>query len=90
MAEKHDYFVEMTDTFSGDANYSWVKRFKIRAVSPRGVCKILSKETGLHWKQVWDSGDDSLRYDSKSGLTCFFVDFWDEGRHGQYDIKIVQ
>ena len=27
------YFVEMTDTFGGEANYSWVNRFLVNAIS---------------------------------------------------------
>jgi len=84
------FFVEMTDTFSGEANYSWVTRFKIQAISPRGVVKILSQKTGLNWRQVWNSGDDLIRYDSLSGLTCVFVDFWEQDRHGHYDVKVIQ
>ena len=30
---KHQFFVEMTDTYGGEANYSWVNRFLVTASS---------------------------------------------------------
>jgi hypothetical protein len=82
------YFVELTDTFGGEANYSWARRYKIRASSLRGVAQIMSRLTGLHWKQVeryWDSA----RYDSRSGLTCYFVDIWDDNNHSHYNCDVI-
>lgn len=31
------YSVEYTDTFSGEANYSWVKRHEFKARTPLGI-----------------------------------------------------
>lgn len=44
---KNHYFIEMTDTFGGDANYCWVNRFIVSASTPRGAmrrvyCRIYS------------------------------------------------
>lgn len=33
---KNTYFVEVTDTFGGEANYCWVRRYKVSASSKLG------------------------------------------------------
>ena len=73
MSSKELFFVEVTDTFGGEANYSWVTRYIIRAASPRGVINALSRRYGLSWHSV-----ECDRYDSKSGATCCFVMPWCE------------
>jgi hypothetical protein len=70
------YFVEITDTFGGEANYSWVTRHKVRASSPRGVLIRINRESGLGFRSV---GCD--RYDSRSGATCAFISEWDDDMH---------
>ena len=52
-----NYLVEVTDTFGGEANYAWVKRFKVNAATPRGAIVKVSKETGFTFRKDWDSGD---------------------------------
>lgn len=71
------YLIEITDTFGGEANYSWATRHKVRASTPRGAILRLSRASGLHWRKVYDMGD-SIRYDSTSGATCAFVQQWDD------------
>lgn len=88
MAKKIEYFVEMTDTFCGEANYSWVHRYKIRASTLLGVAQIMSRLTGLHWHLV-DQYDEWARYDSESGLTCFFADTWEEDYHSHYNCDVI-
>ena len=74
------YFVEITDTYGGEANYSWVTRHKVRASSPRGAMVRIGRAAGMAWHIVADYGD-MVRYDSKSGATCAFVEKWDEETH---------
>lgn len=66
------YFAELTDTFGGEANYSWVTRFKVHSTSPLGAIQKISRETGLHFRKQWDDGF-TVRYDSRSGATCVFL-----------------
>lgn len=77
------FYVEITDTFGGEANYSWVTRHKVSAKNRRGAVNKLSRDSGMAWRCVWDYGD-SARYDSKSGATCFFISEWDDAEHGEY------
>jgi len=43
---KNQYFIEMTDTFSGEANYCWVNRFIVSASTPRGAMRRVTARTG--------------------------------------------
>ena len=71
--------VEVTDTFGGEANYSWVTRHKITASSARGALVKLNRDSGFGFRINW--GD---RYDSRSGLTCAFITEWDDDIHSAY------
>lgn len=77
---KHTYFVEHTDTFGGEANYSWVNRYKVTSTTPRGAAQLVGKHTGLAWRMNADYGD-TVRFDSTSGATCLFVSPWEEQAH---------
>ncbi len=78
MNTKRFWFVEITDTFGGEANYSWVTRHKVRANTQRGAVWRVSRDSGMSWHSV---GCD--RYDSASGATCMFVMPWEDS-HGDY------
>lgn len=67
------YHIELTDTFGGEANYSYVKRFTITAKSLRACVLKLGKETGYNWRFNCNLVE-SVRYDTKSGLTCAFIE----------------
>ena len=75
---KNLYFIEITDTFGGEANYSWVTRHVIRAKSERGAINALSRRSGISWHSV------GFRYDSKSGATCAFIEEYDPEIHADY------
>ena len=85
---KNVYFAEITDTFGGDANYSWVTRHKIHANTIRGAVNKLSKDSGMAWRINSDFGD-MMRYDSKSGATCFFISLFDEDKHNNYRLNEI-
>lgn len=82
------YFVEMTDTFAGDANYSWVHRFKVRASSPRGAILKANKEAGTGARLVkdWDDGD-TIRHNLRGQAICFFTTLWDECHDEYMNVK---
>ena len=77
------YIVEMTDTYGGEANYCWVKRFLVKASSPRGAIRIVTNETG-------DSVELSMlgevtAYDSKLGCIRYFVEETDKESMLEYN-----
>ena len=78
------YFIEVTDTYGEDANYSWVKRFKVHASSELGAIRKVSTETGLNFRKEGDSGDLS-RYDAKHCAVCAFLSgYEDQAEHYSY------
>ena len=72
MGNKPTYFIEMTDTFGGEANYCWVNRFLVSASSPRGAMRRVCARTGDSVRSV--GGD---RWDSTRGCVCYFVEWVD-------------
>lgn len=80
---KHKFYIEITDTFGGEANYSWVTRHCVTAKSTRGAAVAISRRSGLSWRKVADFGD-SVRYDSSSGATCMFISHYSEDEHSEY------
>lgn len=77
---KKIFFVEMTDTFGGEANYSWVCRFKVSAASVPSAMRMVSREANYSWRKVAEFGD-LQRYDAQGACVCAFVELWDEERH---------
>ena len=67
---KQAFFVEVTDTFGGEANYSWVKRYLVTATTIRGAVWKLSRETGYAWR-IGYFGVGFARY-AAAGV-CAFV-----------------
>lgn len=74
------YFVQITDNYGGEANHSWVRRYKVKAKSFLGAVQKVSRCTGVNWHKTEDCGD-FIRYDSKSGATCFFIEWYDPQNH---------
>ena len=76
---KPTYFIEMTDTFGGEANYCWVNRFLVSASSPRGAMRRVCTRTGDSVRSV---GCD--RWDSTRGCVCYFVEWVDAAEVADY------
>lgn len=84
---KNVYFIEVTDTFGGEANYSWVTRHKIHANSMRGAVNKLSRRLVCMAWRINSNYGDMMRYDSKSGATCFFISDYDDAQHSGYRVN---
>jgi hypothetical protein len=69
---KEMFFVEVTDTYGGEANYSWVKRYKVAATTFRGAVTKVAKESGLSFRKDYDTGD-MARYNAQGACICLFV-----------------
>ena len=67
------YQIEITDTFGGEANYSWAKRFTVLANTYRGAINKVSRQTGYSFRKEWDSGD-CVRYTAVHACVCAFVE----------------
>jgi hypothetical protein len=72
--------IEMTDTFGGEANYSWVKRATItdlpenytRRQLLKRVREALELGSGVKLKLTIDCGD-LIRYDIVGACVCIFI-----------------
>lgn len=79
MGNKHTYFIEMTDTFGGEANYCWVNRFLVSASSPRGAMRRVCARTGDTVRFQYGASDagETQRWNSTRGCVCYFVEWVD-------------
>ena len=55
--KKDTFYVEVTDTFGGELNYCWVRRYAVKAKTERGAMRIVGNHEGVFmrndgWK--WD------------------------------------
>jgi hypothetical protein len=68
------FYVEVTNTFGGEANYCWLLRFKVKAKTKRGAVVKVSKELGYQGliRKRFDCGDMS-RHDVYGNNVCLFV-----------------
>lgn len=57
---------ELTDTFAGEANYSWVKRGTVKASTPSGAIRAAKRALGITCRHTADIYSDliSLRFGS--------------------------
>lgn len=77
MKKNHSLFnIEVTDTYSGEANYSWVKRYQVRAKNHRGAIAWLARNHGGGWRQDYSTGD-LVRYNLKGACVCCFISYAD-------------
>ena len=75
------YFVELTDTFGGEANYCWAKRYKVAASSFNGAIRKVAKDTPYSFRKEYDAGD-MTKY--KAIGVCAFVEEYSELCHAGY------
>jgi len=77
------FYVEMTDTFGGEANYSWVNRFLVKAKTMRGAIGKVTRRTGYPARKDYDTGD-MARYNVPRYSICYFVNWSDGSEADQY------
>ena len=65
--------IELTDTFGGEANYGWVRRYTIEASSMLGAIRKLSRIEGLNFRKEYEG-----RYNAKGACICAFIDYEEE------------
>ena len=82
------FYVELTDTFGGEANYSWVTRVKVQAKNLKHAVRRFSQDAGFTGRIAHDySIPDEYgteRYIIRGAALCFFVSHWDDDTHGDY------
>ena len=67
---KDIFFVEVTDTFGGEANYCWVHRYRVRAATAMGAARKVAQYRG---EAIRNAMRDT-RWDVVGACICYFVD----------------
>lgn len=76
------YLVEYTDTFCGEANYSWVRRAEISAPAQASRALLVRRAKaalglkGRH-RNVYDFGD-CIQFDPVNEITRVFISYVEE------------
>jgi len=89
MQMREIFFVEVTDTYGGEANYSWVQRFKVHANTTRGAMRKVAKEMGYGGvSKDWDTGDME-RWNWNRATVCAFIEgYADQAEHKMWVVSI--
>jgi hypothetical protein len=82
------YHIEVTDTFGGEANYSWKREYRVRASSIRGAIQVLSRKDGAGWKVDYICAD-SAYYNLQGACICAFVQYVDDGESIYNDVPFI-
>lgn len=71
---------EVTDLFSGEANYAWVRRGTVKARTISGAIRVAKRQERIACRHTTDHYGDDARVDFSSGgwLACMFVSFADD------------
>lgn len=82
------FYVELTDTFGGEANYSWVTRVKVQARNLKHAVRRFSRDAGFTGRVCFDyeipDEFGTRRYNIRGAAMCFFISHWDDDAHGDY------
>ena len=70
--------IELTDTFGGEANYSWVKRAQIKAKNFRGAIIKAKKEFGIDLRHRKNDFGDMVRLDFYGACLVMFIEYSQE------------
>ena len=68
----YTFEIEVTDTYGGEANYSWVKRYTYKASSFLGAIQQMAREHGGGWRKSYDAGDFA-RYNLHGACVAAFI-----------------
>lgn len=89
MTTPNFFYFEVTDTFGGETNYAWVRRYKVKAKTWTGAIRKVNKEEGYRrLKKVLDTGD-FVRWDVHRAAICIMGSWWDEAAHQYTTHKVI-
>jgi hypothetical protein len=64
---KKTYFVEVTDTYGGETNYCWIRRYAVQATTERGAMRVVGNHEGYAMR------NDGWRWDFVGACICAYV-----------------
>lgn len=89
--QKERFYFHLTDTFGGETNYCWIKRYFVDANSLHGALCIISRELGYNFSLYY--GDI---YYAKNACIALLMEDWETIDYyskcnvkGLYDYKNV-
>lgn len=89
MIARQWFLVEVTDTFAGDANYCWVRRYLVRARSERGAMIRVGRVSGYRFRSSYAS-----RWDALGACVCAFVEWQDDNdaadAQNRYSLEMIK
>lgn len=68
----HTYSIEVTDTYGGEANYCWVRRYTVKARSIRGAANAMARREGTGWRADYNDGNEA-RYNLSGACICALI-----------------
>lgn len=84
------YHVEFTDTYGGEANYCFVRRFAVNASSLSGAARVAARHLGYSGRIVADgTWGDGGRWNIRGAALCFFVSWGDATEPGADSYPLV-
>ena len=81
------YRVTVTDTFAGEANFCWVRRFKFIAANGLGAIRKLGRHYCTGWRLDYNTGG-ACRYNLRGAAICCFVEYVEPGDDDAYTYAV--
>lgn len=78
--EKTLFFAEITDTYGGEANYCWARRYKGYAKTELGFLRMVQREYGGEWR----ANGLGSSYDARGSCIRMFIDDYVPEFHDDY------
>lgn len=88
-ATKSIFFVEVTDMYDGEANYSWVYRFKVHASTYRGAIRKVQSELDFGSARLLMNFGDSACYKFVNSEICAFVEGYEDQAERYSNVKSI-
>lgn len=67
MVKRETYYIEVTDTFSGECNYCWIRRYAVKATSERGAMRVVGNHEGYALR------NDGYKWNFKGACIATYV-----------------
>ena len=71
-----EYYVEITDTFGREVNYSWVLRYAVTAKNETLAIGKAARASGYRFRKEGDIGD-CVRYKARGACVVAFISVFD-------------
>lgn len=65
--KKQIFYIEVTDTFGGELNYCWIRRYAVKASSERGAMRVVGNHEGYALR------NDGFRWDYVGATIAAYV-----------------